>query len=107
MPPPAANLLPSRAGRPLLNCAARSGAAPPEAVRITWSFDCMVITVSKNRILEQRGVVSDFEWNFVPQPVPGVRNPAKYNKGGGGDPYAQIDESTAIPACDEATGECY
>jgi len=77
-----------------------------KAARITWSFDCMVITVSRDRILEQRGVVSDFEWNYVPQPVPGVRNPAKYSKNGVGDPYAQIDESTAIPACDCETGEC-
>ena len=76
-----------------------------KAARITWSFDCMVITVSEDQILEQRGVTSDFEWNFVPQPVPGVRNLAKYNKDGVGDPYAQIDESTAIPACSD-TGEC-
>lgn len=76
-----------------------------KAARITWSFDCMVITVSKDRILEQRGEVSEFEWNFVPQPVPGVRNLAKYNKNGVGNPYAQIDESTAIPACSD-TGEC-
>ncbi len=78
-----------------------------KAARITWSFDCMVITVSKDQVLEQRGVVSEFEWNFVPQPVPGVRNPAKYSDENGiGDPYAQIDESTAIPACDCETGEC-
>lgn len=73
---------------------------------LTHIYCCMVITVSKNRILKQKGEVSEFEWNFVPQPVPGVRNLAKYNKDGVGDPYAQIDESTAIPACDCDTGEC-
>jgi ribonuclease Z len=78
-----------------------------DAARITWSFDLMVITVSKDRVLEQRGVVSDFEFNFTVQPVPGVRNPAKYrDESGKGDPYAQIDESTAIQPCDPDTGAC-
>jgi ribonuclease Z len=78
-----------------------------DAARITWSFDLMVITVSKDRVLEQRGVVSDFEFNFTVQPVPGVRNPAKYrDESGNGNPYAQIDESTAIQPCDPTTGAC-
>jgi hypothetical protein len=50
--------------------------------------------------------VSDFEYNFMTQPVPGERNLAKYNKDGAGDPFAQIDPSTAIPACDCDTGVC-
>jgi ribonuclease Z len=76
------------------------------AARMTWSFDLMVLTVAADKITEQRGVVSDFEYSATIQPVPGVRNPAKYNQGGVGDPYAQIDESTAIPACDCETGVC-
>jgi ribonuclease Z len=75
-----------------------------DAARITWSFDLMVITVSKDRILEQRGVVSDFEFNFTLQEVPGKPNPAKYSDGNGvGDPYAQIDRSTEIEPCDGET----
>jgi ribonuclease Z len=81
-----------------------------DAARITWSFDCMVITVSKNRIIEQRGMVSDFEYSAtavgVP-PVDGVMNPAKYSDDkGNGDPYAQIDRSTEIEPCDCDSGEC-
>ncbi len=78
------------------------------AARITWSFDLMVITVSKDEILEQKGIVSDFEFSSTVQPVPGVRDiPAKYSdEDGVGDPYAQIDESTAIPPCDCETGAC-
>jgi ribonuclease Z len=82
---------------------------PQDAARITWSLDCMVITVSKDQILEQKGVVSDFEYvatNSVP-PVNGTMNPAKYSKDGTGDPYAQIDLSTAIEPCDCDTGECH
>ncbi len=76
------------------------------AARITWSFDLMVITVSKDSILEQRGATSDFEFSATIQPVPGVRNLPKYNKNGAGDPYAQIDISTEIPACDCDTDAC-
>ena len=81
-----------------------------DAARITWSFDCMVITVSKDRILEQRGIVSDFEYSATAlaiPPVPGVMNPAKYSDAdGNGDPYAQLDRSTEIEPCDCDTGEC-
>jgi ribonuclease Z len=79
-----------------------------DAARITWSFDLMVITVSKDQILEQKGVVSDFEYNSMPQPVPGTRNiPAKYSdESGAGDPYAQLDRSTEIEPCDPDSGEC-
>jgi len=80
-----------------------------DAARITWSFDLMVITVSGDEIVEQKGVVSDFEYNSTPQPVPGTRDiPAKYSYPNGvGNPYAQIDESTAIQPCDPDTGECH
>jgi len=81
------------------------------AARITWSFDCMVITVSEDRILEQRGVVSDFEYVATPPkvpPGPGTMKPAKYSdESGAGDPYAQLDRSTEIEACDCDTGECH
>lgn len=76
-------------------------------VRITWSFDLMVIKVSKDKIVEKRGKVSDFgfsPWVNLPSGTP---NPPKYwtheydNNGNPiGDPYAQIDTSTQIPACD-------
>ena len=81
-----------------------------DAARITWSFDRMVITVSEDRILEQRGVISDFEYTATGVGIPqleGVMNPAKYSdEDGNGDPYAQIDRSTEIAPCDCDTGEC-
>jgi len=71
-----------------------------EAARITWSFDLMVITVSKDQIREQRGMVTDYGFSATPQLPPGTPNPAKYhNADGSGNPYAQIDTSTEIPAC--------
>jgi ribonuclease Z len=82
---------------------------PADAARLTWSFDLMVISVSKDRILEQQGVVSDFSTCATMQPIPsGQKNPAKYrDEAGNGDPFAQIDQSTAIEPCDCDTGECH
>jgi ribonuclease Z len=78
-----------------------------DAARITWSFDCMVITVDQDRILEQRGVVSDFEYTATTQMPPGKPYAAKYSDDeGNGDPYAQIDRSTEIEPCDCDSGEC-
>jgi ribonuclease Z len=83
------------------------GNNPQNGTRITWSFDLMVITVSKDRILEQQGVISDFNTCATVQQVYGTRNPAKYrDENGNGDPYAQIDETTAIQPCDCDTGAC-
>jgi ribonuclease Z len=83
--------------------------ARPDAARVTWSFDGMVITISKDQILEQQGVVEEFGFQATLQPPAGSDgdphyNPPKYscvNAEGEivGDPYAQIDESTAIAAC--------
>ena len=79
---------------------------PQDAARITWSFDLMVISVSKDQILEQQGVVSDFATSATVQQFPGTPLPAKYSdEDGYGDPYAQIDESTAIQPCD-CDGNC-
>lgn len=83
-----------------------------QATRVTWSFDRMVITVSKNAIVEQRAVVQEFRYSPTIQFPPGVGiggagfNPPKYacvDSVTGqlvGDPYAQIDQSTAIEPCD-------
>ncbi|WP_295388718.1 hypothetical protein [uncultured Thiodictyon sp.] len=77
------------------------------AARITWSFDRMVISVFPDRILEQRGEVQEFGFTATPQLPPGglmaLKTP-KYHyadKFGviAGNPYAQIDLSTGIPAC--------
>jgi hypothetical protein len=35
------------------------GNDPQAGTRITWSFDCMVISVSPDQILEQKAVISD------------------------------------------------
>ncbi len=78
----------------------RGNDAPRNAVRITWAFDRLVITVSKDKILEQIGDVSDFSnpaKTNLPSDDP---NPPKYrDQNGNGDPYAQIDRSTEIPSC--------
>ncbi|MEI7892427.1 MAG: hypothetical protein WCI05_05020 [Myxococcales bacterium] len=79
------------------------------AGNITWSGDLMVLRVFPDRILVQRAVVSDYTY----QPYPGAayanQNPAKYDDGDPstpyGDPYAQIDSSTAVPAKDPVTGK--
>jgi len=81
---------------------------PNKDVRITWSFDLMVITVSKDNIVEHRAEVSDFGFSpWVNYPVPPANmNPPKYWRPGTtagqqiSDPYAQIDLTTEIPACD-------
>jgi ribonuclease Z len=81
-------------------------------VRITWSFDNMVINVSKDQIVEQQAVVSDFSfspWENYPVP-PTNMNPPKYwhyvNGQEVSNPYAQIDLTTEIPACICNTGPC-
>jgi ribonuclease Z len=66
---------------------------------IVWSFDLMVLRVFPDRIEQRRAVVSDYCWNPPTQlPTNGMYAP-KYNDGQGhGDPFAQIDRSTQIPA---------
>ena len=84
-----------------------NGPLPQGAARITWSFDLMVITVSKDQIIEQMGAVSEFSNPAKPNLPPGDLNPPKYhNADGTGNPYAQIDRSTEIPDCDEDTHTC-
>jgi ribonuclease Z len=78
------------------------------AARITWSFDLMVITVSEKEIVEKRGVVGNFGFGSIAQPIPGTPNPPKYaNADGTQNPYAQIDQDTAILPCDCDTGACH
>lgn len=89
----------------------------PSAARVTWSFDRMVITVADEGILEQRAVVDDFAGFATFQLPAGTSmdgtgyNPPKYacidSETGRivGDPYAQIDQSTAIAPCGP-DGDC-
>ena len=81
--------------------------APQKSVRMTWAFDRLVITVSKDEILEQFGDVSDFS-NPAKNNLPSdVLDPARYHdENGDGDPYAQIDQASEIPSCNRITGEC-
>jgi ribonuclease Z len=65
---------------------------------IVWSFDLMVVRVFPNSIQQYRADVSDFAWNPQPQMPPGAFYLPKYNTNGTGDPFAQIDTSTEIPA---------
>jgi ribonuclease Z len=67
---------------------------------IVWSFDLMVIKVTKERITQLRGEVSDYGFSPTANLPHGQANTPKYNDGNGkGDPYAQINTSTEIPAC--------
>lgn len=84
--------------------------------RITWSFDLMVISVLPDEIVERRGSVPEIGNVATFQPPPGTRDasgnplPAafatpKYHYDGAtggiaGNPYAQIDQSTELPATD-------
>ncbi|WP_295443710.1 hypothetical protein [uncultured Thiodictyon sp.] len=81
---------------------------PPEAgSRITWSFDRMVISVTPERIVEQRAEVNEFRLTAtlqVPRSAALTLKTPRYHytdKFGvtSGNPYAQIDLSTGIPAC--------
>lgn len=81
---------------------------------LTWSFDLMVIRVKPTGIEQLQGVVSDFGWSAVPQ-IEGELDTPKYwtyevDENGNivydedgnpikvGDPRAQLDPSTEIPA---------
>jgi len=71
---------------------------------LVWSFDLMVLKVTKERIVQLRGEVSDYGYSPKLNLPPGKSNTPKYNDGNGhGDPYLQIDLSTAIPACGNNT----
>jgi ribonuclease Z len=62
----------------------------------------MVIKVTKDKITQFRGDVSDFgflPWVNIP-PSSQAYPPKYHTKNGQGDPYAQIDLSTEIPSCD-------
>jgi len=83
---------------------------------VTWSFDLMVIRVTKDKIKQYRAVVPDYGFSPV-TPTYANENVPKYwtweldstgkrvlDKDGNpikvGDPFAQIDTTTAIPATD-------
>ncbi|MDA8308268.1 MAG: MBL fold metallo-hydrolase [Deltaproteobacteria bacterium] len=75
-------------------------------VRITWSFDLMVINVSKHKIVEQQGNVSDFgfsPWVNYAVPQKDMNIPKYHDKSGDSDPYAQIDTTTQLPDCTGGT----
>lgn len=96
------------------HCPAVQGRDPlpgEKTARITWSCDLMVITVSPDEIREQRGAVDNLGFVATPQFPPGVQNTPKYHypdQSGpmSGDPYAQIDLSTEIPAYNSKTQTC-
>jgi hypothetical protein len=58
----------------------------------------MVLRVFPTKIEQYRADVSDFAWNPQPQMPPGGFYLPKYNDGTNGNPFAQIDLSTEIPA---------
>ena len=68
---------------------------------IVWSFDLMVLRVFPNTIQQYRADVSDFAWNPQAQLPSGGFYLPKYNTNGTGNPFAQIDTSTEIPATNQ------
>ena len=78
-------------------------AVNPDNGNITWSFDLMMLRVFPNQILQRRAVVSDYGFSPVCQSPPGKTNTPKYHdSNGNSDPYAQIDRSMEIPACEDS-----
>jgi ribonuclease Z len=78
---------------------------------ITWSTDLMALSVLPDRILIQRGVVSDYAY----QPYPGAQypdqNPPKYDDGDPstlyGNAYAQIDRTEEILSTEDGGEETF
>jgi len=69
---------------------------------IVWSFDLMVLKVTRKKITQLRGKVSDYGFSAMVNLPPGKAYPPKYHyPNGQGNPYAQIDQSTEIPACEK------
>jgi ribonuclease Z len=65
---------------------------------LVWSFDLMVLRVFPDRIEQCRADVSAYCFNPPVQMPDGLKTP-KYNDGAGhGNPYAQIDTTSQIPA---------
>jgi ribonuclease Z len=69
---------------------------------LVWSFDLMVLRVTKSQIIQLRGDVSDYGFSpTVLLPSGTAKTPKYHDSNGDGDPYAQIDISTEIPACED------
>ncbi|MCX6924674.1 MAG: MBL fold metallo-hydrolase [Verrucomicrobia bacterium] len=62
---------------------------------IIWSFDLMVLRVFPDHIEQYRADASDYAWNPYPQNPPTTTTPKYHTPNGDGDPYAQINVSTA------------
>ncbi|MFZ2448666.1 MAG: hypothetical protein WAW37_20075 [Syntrophobacteraceae bacterium] len=68
---------------------------------IIWSFDLMVIKVTPTQITQLQASVSDFGFSPTVNLPDGAANSPKYHyPDGSGNPFAQIDTSTAMPDCD-------
>ncbi len=78
----------------------------PNNSNLIWSFDLMMLRVRKSEITQCQGLVPNFGYSPIVSGLPTDMNPPKYyttNSKGEiiGDPYAQIDPSTEIPATNE------
>jgi ribonuclease Z len=67
---------------------------------VTVASDFMVLNVTKERIRVRRAVVSDYSWatlsTAITEAAPGTFEAPKYNIGGLGNPYAQLDPSADV-----------
>jgi ribonuclease Z len=74
--------------------------------QLTWSFDLMVLRVTREQIVQLRADVSDFGFSPVVRMPSDTMNPPKYHDvDGNPDPYAQINRDTEIKPQDE-DGNC-
>jgi len=72
---------------------------PDEAKRnFVFSFDLMVLRVFPDRIEQCRADASRFAFNPPVRLPEGIMTPKYHDGDGKGNPYAQIDISTEIPA---------
>lgn len=67
---------------------------------VTVASDFMVLNVTKERIRVRRAVVSDYSWatfsTAISEAPAGTFEAPKYNIGGVGNPYAQLDPSADV-----------
>jgi ribonuclease Z len=75
---------------------------------IVWSFDLMVLRVFPDHIEQYRADANDYAFNPpIQYPFVGTNsvtlNAPKYSTNGVGNPFMQLDTSTAIPAVDNGT----
>jgi len=71
---------------------------------LVWSFDLMVLRVFPDKIVQCRSQVNEYTFSTIPTvtyPSGSLYAPKYHTSSGAEDPFAQIDQSTAIPATNQ------